>query len=104
MNNIQLLNNVMRSNSAARRFYFIMARKSCSSPRLLNNRVKKVCCDHNLNFQKVLWSDTYVKDIKGVLLCNTKNNMDGTVDSLRYLINNSDQYSIKLMRLLLKAF
>ena len=45
-----------------------------------------------------------MKDIKGVLLGNTKNGMDGTVDSLRYLTNNSDQYSIQLMTLLLKAF
>ena len=82
INCLLLLNKIMGSHSAARTFILIMLRKNCVCPHLLINRVHQTCIRKNINFIKVICSDTYCKQTKTNLLCQTKTGVNGTVNSL----------------------
>ena len=94
----------MGSHSAGRTFILVMLRKNCVCPHLLINRVRQTCIRKNINFIKVICSDTYCKQTKTNLLCQTKTGVNGIVDSLRILLNNKKQKNIDLIPLLLKSF
>ena len=82
INCLLLLNKIMGSHSAAHTFILIMLCKNCVCPHLLINRVHQTCIKKNYDFIKVICSDTYCKQTKTNLLCQTKTGVNGTVDSL----------------------
>ena len=104
VNSISLLNNIMKSHSAARTFNFMMLRKNCKCPHLLINRVKLQCMSNEISFIKAMCDAIYVKQMRQKMLCKTKQGTDGTVDSIRTLCSERNPMNMSLLRLLLKAF
>ena len=76
VNTIRLFNNIMSSNSAARKFYFLMSRRGCICPKLLNNRVKRICNTRNLNYTKAMCDKSYINHVKQHLLSITRDGVD----------------------------
>ena len=103
-NSACLLNNIMKTNSATRTFYFIMMKKGCKCPKMLNNRVQDLCKVMDFNYFKVLTSENYMKYFKSQFLGKVRNNCNGTIDSIRLVLKSKDNYSPSLLKLLLKAF
>ena len=97
VNCLLLLNIIMGSHSAACTFNLIMLRKNCVCPHLLINRVHQTYIRKNIDFIKVICSDTYCKQTKTNLLCHTKTGVNGTFDSLCILLNNKNQMNINLI-------
>ena len=58
------------------------------------------------NFVQILGNKTYVKQLKQKYYkMNARDQgLDGTVDSLRLVLNNKEQYGTSFIRLLLKPY
>ena len=99
---ISLLNNVLRNESGASRFYLMLIQKSVNCPKLLTSRVRQICNDWNFNYILSCLSQEYIFNIKKVLLNNIKNGQDGLVYSIRQIVINDNNY--RMLQLLLKSF
>ena len=104
---ISLLNNVLRNESGASRFYLMLIQKSVNCPKLLTSRVRQICNDWNFNYILSCLSQEYIFNIKKVLLNNIKNGQDGLVDSIRQLLYGNiviNDNNYRMLQLLLKSF
>jgi hypothetical protein len=104
VNTISLFHNVMKSNSAASRFNKLMLNGKCDCPKLLVNRVKKICAGHNVNFNYLRLSTEYMKQSKQKLMSIVKDGKSGVVDTIRHLVKHRTVENMSLLRLMLKAF
>jgi exonuclease III len=104
VNNISLLHNIMKTNSAARKFNLIMLKKNCSCPRLLVNRVQKLSNDQTFNLINIITSRPHGNQVKSNMLKNIKDGENGMIDTIRLLLKKKSDINISLLRLMLKAF
>ena len=104
---ISLLNNVLRNESGASRFYLMLIQKSVNCPKLLTSRVRQICNDWNFNYILSCLSQEYIFNIKKVLLNNINYGQDGLVDSIRQLLYGNiviNDNNYRMLQLLLKSF
>jgi hypothetical protein len=67
-------------------------------------RVKRACVQYNVDFLRVICNNIYLKQVKRQVLSKMSNGVDGSVDTIRSLLENRNQQNMALLRLLLKAF
>ena len=103
-NSLSLLNNILRTDSAAKKFNILMLRKKSSCPQLLVNRVLKICNSQNINFTLLLTCKDYVNSCKRQMLGSVKNSTSGLVDSVRHMLKHKTILNRSLLGLLLKSF
>ena len=103
-NNVCLLNNIIKTESGARKFYCLMIWKQVSCKYLLTSRVSNICKRANVNFSLSYISKQYLAHIKRFLLFSVPRGNDGLVDTIRHLLSNPSTDNSSLLRLLLKAF
>ena len=104
-NSLSLLNNILRTDSAAKRFNILMLRiKSSNCPQLLVNRVLKICNSQNINFTLLLTCKDYVNNCKRQMLGSVKNGTSGLVDSIRHMLKHKTILNRSLLGVLLKSF
>ena len=103
-NSLSLLNNILRTDSAAKKFNILMLRKKSSCPQLLVNRVLKICNSQNINFTLLLTCKDYVNSCKRQMLGSVKNGTSGLVDSVRHMLKHKTILNRSLLGLLLKSF
>ena len=63
-NSLSLLNNILRTDSAAKRFTILMLRIKSGCPQLLVNLALKICNSQNRNFTLLLTCKDYVNSCK----------------------------------------
>ena len=101
---IQLLCNIMNSDSAARSFYVMMLHKHDNMQSLLINRVKYICSKSGVNVYEVMFHEKYVNEVKKLLFKRNCHD-NGLVDSISYSLKHKhDSQNASLLKLLLKAF
>ena len=109
-NTVVLYQNIMKSNSAARKFYITMSyKKKNNCTYLLNNRVKSIFEKYDLKTMKPLLfnrSSTSHKcnSAKHVILHKVKHNSNGLVDTIHTLLKSRTHHNLMLLRLLLQSF
>ena len=109
-NTVVLYQNIMKSNSAARKFYITMSyKKKNNCTYLLNNRVKSIFEKYDLKTMKSLLfnrSSTSYKcnSAKHVILHKVTHNSNGLVDTIRTLLKSRTHHNLMLLRLLLQSF
>jgi hypothetical protein len=101
---LQLMNNIMKHQSAARTFYLLMSKMNCKCPNLLHTRVMSLCGKYKIDPLKVWSCNNYLHNIKCKILKTIPNNVDGTTDTIRTLLCNKSDENMGLLRLILKAF
>ena len=78
--------------------------KRCVCPSLLCSRVKAICEKHGIDRFKLLLDDTYYNTSKTRLLGSVKEGVNGTVDTVRFLVYTRNETNLSLLKLILKAF
>ena len=105
LNSLVLFKNIMKHPSAARRFNMTMINKK----KICLGMLVKLCNDNNLNLLNLIFQGNIVK-AKCQLLPIVHDEQNGTVDTLRMLLRDSDnvywsyEQRMSLVKLLLKAF
>lgn len=100
---LKLFNTIMLGKSRVMRFYLNYF-KYCKNSRYcfgLPQRVHKICSSQNLSFIKVCTDKSYCKSVCKTLKVLTTN---GITDSCKSLLDNYNDTSKQLLKLLLKPF
>ena len=89
LNSLVLFKNIMKHPSAARRFNMTVINKKKICSGMLLDRVFKLCNDNNLNLLNLIFQGNLVT-AKCKLFPVVHVEQNGTVDTLRMLLRNSD--------------
>ena len=102
--NLTLFNNIMKTESVARKFYLFTLFNSNKCPANIVYRIKHICEQSIISLYKVCVCEKYVSTMKKEMFQYTLAGSNDLVDSIRTVLCNESAENMFLFRLLLKAF